>query len=178
LGAYQWQEWLKTNGFTEGVRQLPDGRKLILTSGSAVVRAKPGSARWVAARNLAVDQAELDAKKNLAEFIDMEIKGNRLVQLATQGGETPPPMMAEAVEELSIAQKARVLTSSALDDQIRRFNPKWDGTGRSDEQKRAVLITLQEKIRDHVSARARLLTSGAYRQRDRNVRDAPNYQFR
>jgi hypothetical protein len=110
----QWQQWLKANGFTEGAHQLPDGRKLILTSGSAVVRANPGSARWVAARNLAVDQAELDAKKNLAEFIDVEIKSNRLVELATQGGETPPPMMAETVDELSIAEKARVLTSSAL----------------------------------------------------------------
>jgi len=157
----QWENWLASYNMKEGWNPS-DSPRVVIQSGMAVVRASRGDSKWVVARNAAFDMAELSAKQKLAELIKVEMDSGRFAEFASQGGETPAPMFSEPLKKVSIAQKTRILADKALDEAIKNFDPDWDGTGLSEEQRRDTLVTLQERFGRHISARARLFTSGAF----------------
>jgi hypothetical protein len=165
----QWADFLKAEGnkngqgqFTEGSNTLPDGRLLVYQSGKSEVNAAIGSPNFIAARNAAFGKSELEAKKNLAEFVATILKSSRGYDLAQQGAEDAPPMLQQALAPVSIAKKAAILTDKALDEQIRQFEPKWDGTGKTEEDKKAALIKEQTRYSSNIAASARLFTSGSF----------------
>jgi hypothetical protein len=165
----QWSEFLQAEGrknggrqFVEGENSLPDGRMLVYQSGSMEVKVPIGDPRFIAARNAAFGSSELLAKQKLAEFVKVLLSGNRGLHLAQQGAEDAPPMLQQALAPISIAKKAAILTDKALDEQIRQFEPKWDGTGRTEEERKSALVKEQTQFTSNIAAHARLFTSGAF----------------
>jgi hypothetical protein len=155
----KWMAWLHEKGVQIGENV---NSTIIIQDGEAKVRANPGNRKWVVARNAAFGIAELRAKSNLAEYVKLMIESGRFAELLKRGGETPPPMFQKPLKKLSIADKSRVLAEKGLDNAIKYFDPNWNGTGITKEQKRRKLITVQEQYGKHIAARARLFTSGSF----------------
>ncbi len=156
-----WREWLREEGRVEGRNVLPDGRLVFFTSGTEQIRAAPGSTSWVAARYAAFTAAELQARAELARALEAEVKGNGREFLQVARGEESLPEMERARAELSNADRLRTLAGKALDDAIRHYDPAWDGTGMTEEQRRGRATRLASSIRETVSTRAMVFTAGA-----------------
>ncbi|MDO9713158.1 hypothetical protein [Paracraurococcus lichenis] len=156
-----WRQWLRNEGRREGRNPLPDGGLTLISKGVEPIRADVGSPSWVAARLAAYSTAEISARATLADQLATEVRGNEreFVQIGRGGDEAPP--VARARTELSNAEKLRTLTGRALDDAIRQYDPQWDGTGRTEEQRRTQATRLSSSIREFVAARSSVFLAGA-----------------
>jgi hypothetical protein len=157
-----WRKWLRDEGRREGRNPLPDNGLTLISKGVELIRAAPGSPSWVSARLAAYGAAELAARAALADGIATEVRGNEreFVQIE-RGGEEAPPAVARARAELSNAERLRALTGRALDDAIRQYDPQWDGTGRTEEQRRAEGARLWSSVHEFIAARSAAFLAGA-----------------
>ena len=155
-------KWLAEVGMAEGWNTLEDGRRVLLQFGEADIYSSQGDPKFIVARNVAFSKAELQAKQQIAESIATQLKSKRSSEASQTGGETPAPIDPPPPEQLSIAEKALALTGAELDDAIRRYDPKWDGAGKTDAQRRDALVLIQQKYTNEASARARLYAGGSF----------------
>jgi hypothetical protein len=146
----------------EGVNQGSDGGTLFLASGEAQVRPEQGSRSWVAGRSAAFLQAELAARKHLADYIGTDIRSSRSASLFKAGGDAPPPDLEQPATQLSNADKLTTLTGLALDQAIRQFDPKWNGAGLTEDQKRQQAVTLRTATAERIAARSEVFAAGAF----------------
>lgn len=156
-----WEEWRVREGLEEGKNQRGDSFVLLSQTQESVMEDSK-SRNWVSARNAAFNQAEIQARAKLAQTISSTLQSERSLIVSQFGGDDSPAALKQAADELSIADKARVLAGKALDDQIKRFDPKWDGSGLSDEQKRNMAVTLQARVQQNMARSARIFASGAF----------------
>ena len=160
-----YEEWLDNLEIAGGPNENEDGTMFFVAQAEAAVDVKgdPKKAKnaWVLARNVAYSKAELLAKAQLADYLASEVKSERSSKVTDMGGDTPPPMMAKAAEQLSVMDKALTLTGKALDHEIKKFDSKWDGTGRTQEEKKRRLVSIREKYKERMSALSRLFITGA-----------------
>jgi len=140
---------------------LPDGHSTFVSHGTAVILAPVGSPNWVTARLAAFEAADLQGRNELARHIATRVQSDREFLQGTQGGDTPPPIVSQIRSELSNAERLRTLTGLALDNAIRHYDTGWDGTGKSEEQRRAEVVRLYSAVRENVAAHAAVLASGA-----------------
>ena len=158
--AQCWQGWLSENGLQEGYNELADGRVMFVVATSDVVAVAPDSPQWVAARNALAGQLHLKALGEIARFVRNTVSGSASAEWLVQGT-TPPPALDRAVAGASLAERARLLAGLELDAEIRKYDPDWDGTGRSDEERRAAALKIASRYREELAARAELLAAGA-----------------
>ena len=156
-----WQNYLAENDFFEGIN-TQDGKTLYLQSSSAVVRGSFDS-KWINARNVAFEKAELNAKAQLAETIATDIKSTRSLTMLEGGGAGAPKLgtIVELHKELSLVQKGERLMSAELDAKLRRHYPDWDGTGVSPELAKRKVATLVNALLNEMSSKATQVISGA-----------------
>ncbi len=156
-----WEEWLQANRLSEGVSVGADRRDLrILMFSEAAVAEGPAN-RFLNRRGIAYNSAVLAAKAELSRTIATEIRSGQILSVVEQNREEAPPMLEQATRPVSTADRARRLADLTLDDQIRRFDPNWNGTGRSDDERRRRLVDLEQTYRNNLATRAELFTSGA-----------------
>ena len=157
------RDWLKNENKHDGKNDLPDGSFLLIASGDAQVNEdKQNPEKWLAARRAAFSQAELKARENIAIFLRNELKaGGRSFEAAINGGEDLPPVVKNAATQLSVADKALTLTGASLDAEIKKFKPDWDGTGRTEDQRRQEIVKVQTHLREQIEQFTRVLISGA-----------------
>ena len=156
-----WSQWLSDNHIKEGLNEQ-DGRTVINAQGTGTVAADKGSGSFIAARSAAFIQAELAAKKAIADYVATEIASHRASAIYLSGGDAPPPALDQPIKELSIAEKMNKLTGLALDDAIRHFDPTWDRTGKTEDQQRQEVVRVQAAVTEYIEARSALLTEGAF----------------
>lgn len=156
-----WQNYLAENNLYEGIN-TQDGKTLYLQSSSAVVRGS-FDPRWINARNVAFEKAELNAKAQLAETIATEIKSTRSLTMVEGGGSSAPNLdiIVELHKELSLVQKGERLLSAELDAKLRRHYPDWNGTGASPEQAKRKVATLVNALLNEMSSKATQVIRGA-----------------
>lgn len=160
-----YRDWLKAEGRQEGLNKLSNGSVLFVASGFAQVKHenKQEADRWLTARSVAFTEAELAARENLAIFLKAELKeGSRLFEALQAGGDPLPPAMDAAAKQLSIADKALTLAGAQLDAAIKQFKPDWDGTGRTEEQRKTEAIKIQTRMREQIAQYSRVFVSGAF----------------
>jgi len=154
-----WQNWLAKNGVHEGENILDDGRVLFVARAADVVSAKPGSGHWVVARNAVVGQLHLAALKSISDFIKVKIDGSSAAWL--NAGPDTPPQISKALKAVSLAERARVLSGLKLDNEIRKFDPAWDGNGKTDAERRHVATLISSRFKQALSTYSELLAAGA-----------------
>ncbi|MBK1698227.1 hypothetical protein [Rhodovibrio salinarum] len=154
-----WQAWMDKNGITEGVNDLDNGQTFFIASGKAQVRADFGSNEWVNARQVAFNSALLAAKSEMANTVGAIMRSDRAVEVLQQGGDTVPPQLKQVRDQVSTLQRMRKLTNEALDAQIQKFDPDWQGKDEQNPQQKRV--QLQERYQEKVAAGAQLLINGA-----------------
>jgi hypothetical protein len=159
-----YRDWLKAEGRQDGLNKSASGSILFVASGEAQVNADKANAdQWLAARGAAFSQAELGARENLAIFLRAELKeGGRIFEAMQAGGEPMPPMIDAAAKQLSLSDKALTLAGAQLDAAIKEFKPDWDGTGRSEDQRKGEALKIQTRMREQISQYSRVFVSGAF----------------
>lgn len=158
-----WADWLASEKLTEGKNARPDGSFRLVARGQGEVNAeKSDASRWIAARDAAFSIAELNARNALAQFIGLEISSSRSFDAFMAGGDEPPPLVKDAATQLSVADKTLVLTGAALDNEIRKYIPNWDGAGRSEDAKKQEIVKIQTRLRERIASSARVFASGAF----------------
>lgn len=155
----RWEAYLESSGLVEGVNTRGD-KTFFIARGEAQVGKPLNDKGFIKSRTVAFERALLSAKSDMAESVGSVLDSTRSLKLFEQGNELPPAM-ENVKEELSIMDKARTLTSLALDDRIKRFDPTWDGTGKSKEEKQQKLAVQTEKYHEELNQKARLFLQGA-----------------
>jgi len=154
----RWEAYLEENGLVEGVNTRGD-KTFFIAMGEARVGKALNDKGFINSRTVAYNRAVLAAKSEMAESVGAELDSDRSLELLEQGNELPP-MMETVKKELSIMDKARTLTSLALDNQIKNFDPTWDGTGKSKEEKIQRIAVQTEKYQENLKQNARLFLQG------------------
>ncbi len=155
-----WQDWLEREGLQEGENVLPDGRVMIAIAATDTIPAEARGAAWVVARNAVAGQLRLDALGRIAEAIRQKVETEASAEWLHRGV-TPPEPIARAARAVSLAERARILAGHKLDDEIRKYDPQWNGEGRSDEERRRHAAVISTRYRERLSREARLLAAGA-----------------
>ena len=115
-----WSKWLADEGLQEGKNDR-NGHKIIVSQGKVAIREDVGSRNWVVARDAVVNLAELNARKQLAEAIRVMIRSDRSAAVQMFGGDDAPSSMKPVAEQLSLADKSRVLADKAVDAEIKKY---------------------------------------------------------
>lgn len=152
-----WSKWLAAEGLHEGKNDR-NGHTIVVSQGKVAVGEEPGSRNWLVARDAKVSLAELNGRKQLAETIRLTIQSDRSAAIKMFGGDDAPPSMRPVAEQLSLADKSRVLADKAVDAEIKKYDPKWSGGANKTEK----LATLQAKIDENISTSTAIFASGAF----------------
>ncbi len=155
----RWEEYLERHGLVEGFNKKGSKVFFIAVGDSAV--GKPLKNRgFITSRTVAFNKAVLLAKSALAESVGAEVSSERGLEMFEEGGEVAPGL-GRVQNHLSIMDKARTLIDAELDNQIKKYDPNWDGTGLSEEQKRDKLAIQTEKYTENLAQNAQLFLQGA-----------------
>ncbi len=155
-----WDDWLVKNSMVEGVNQTPDGAVRIIVKKSDVVQEPPDSRKWVRARNYLVGMLHLSARQAIANYIGQSISTGEAARWMQAGGEEIP-VLTPAVEAASLADKARVLAGLELDSQIKKYDPSWDGTGKSEDQIREKAVEVGTQFQQALQSRSEVMAMGS-----------------
>ena len=157
-------DWLKSEHRQIGTNNLDDGSFLLIARGDAEVNEdKQNAEKWLAARQAAFSEAELHARENIAFYLRSELSaGDRVFEAVVNGGGEAPPVLKAAATQLSVADKALTLEGASLDAEIKKYKPDWDGTNRTEEQRRQEIVKVQTRIREQIQQYARVLVSGTF----------------
>lgn len=159
-----WQNWLADSHLTEGQNILPDGNVQFVASGQRTVMSPPTSGKWITERGVAFDQAQLNARAQLSDYLGQAIESEQVASIFRAGGDDAPaaPGSLGKVEEgLSLVERTQVLRGMALDAKIREFDPDWDGTSKTEEERRAKVVTLQQSYQRRIGSRSAAVILGS-----------------
>jgi hypothetical protein len=153
-----WSEWLRSEGLQEGKNERGDHFVLISHKTNAV-GVDPGSKNWISNREAVFSQTELEGRRALAEFMRSMIRSDRSAAIQVFGGDNAPPSLKPAVDQLSLAEKTRVLADKAVDAEIKKYDPKWAGDASARASK---VATTQMLLDQNVESSTDLFASGAF----------------
>ena len=158
-----WQEWLDKNGLVEGFNEATDKIPMrFISHGMATINTNPSEGeKWVDDRAAQFSSAELQARDNLAKFISTYVSSGRSREIYKGGGDNIPPATAKVASAMSIADKALTLTTKALDEEIKKYDPNWDGTGRSEEERKQEILKAQTEVKENSDLFSRVMAAGA-----------------
>ena len=155
----KWQKYLLEKGIQEGTNERSDGRFFLIAYGSKKVGKPLDDSRFMTSRYMAYTAAVLEAKSIMAEYLSLELDSNSSYMLESFGNEAAPPLV-EAMEPLSIMDKASKLTGLTLDNEIKRFDPDWDGTNKTGDDRNVRLAEQRELVELNFSSKARAFLQG------------------
>lgn len=144
-------DFLAEKGWNEGPVKIGDANCLIF-KGTSPISAPVEHPNYINSRQTAFDKAMLDAKANMAKFIQSEISTSILYSVQENGeGLSPDPKTAFA-EELKNAPdesfwgKCRRLAHLKLDNMLRRNGVDVDGERAAGGERLAALNARAEKL--------------------------------
>ncbi len=156
-----WSTWLTKEGLTEG-KNLRGGDFVLVGKAMETVKGSIKPAQWLAARDAAFGAAEIQVRQVMTGSVATTIQGEGELTSKYFGGDAAPDDLQKVSRTLSIADKFDVLTDAALDAEIRKFKPGWNGNGVDAAQKRSELLKALGEFRNHVAAHSELYVSGAF----------------
>lgn len=156
-----WEAWKAREGLKEG-RNERNGDLVLLQKGEEAVAVDGKAPQWLAARDAAFQRSEIQARQSMSDAIATDIRSGRSVSNEGFGGDEAEISPSAASQPLSLSDKLDVLTGAALDAEIKKYRPKWDGTGRDDGQKRQELLRARGRFREDIASNSALFVSGAF----------------
>jgi hypothetical protein len=155
-----WNNFLTKNKFSEGLNLRKGKRPLFLALGEAEVGATKGK-KFISSRYVAYEKAFLLAKAQVAAFLKTDMSSFIKNISKEQGGGEPEDFIAEKAKELSLLDKALKLGHKKLDQELKKYDPSWDGTGKPAAEKKRVLILQEQRFMEELRARTQLFLQGA-----------------
>jgi hypothetical protein len=156
----KWQDYLDKYGIQPGQNER-NGRTFFIVSYTQEVGPKPGDRSFIDSKNIAYSKAVTFAKAELAKFLGSWMVSGRTLTDTEINEDVPQSYIKAVIEPVSTAQRAHKLTNLALDDQIKRFDPTWDGTNIPKEEKVLKLVEHNQRYTEKMSQRARAYLQGA-----------------
>ena len=126
----------------------------------AIIGADKNDSNFMISRNAAFDSALAAAKKQMAAYLSTEIKSKNTLILSEFSNEVPNRLKEEVGEPLSIMDKANTLTGLSLDDQIKKFDPNWDGTKKTDADRIVKMAEQSERFTKYLTSRSIVFLQG------------------
>jgi len=157
-----WRKYLSDNSLTQGLNTRPNAPPFIIFASSPIeIVSSPSSPAWLTERANAYQQAVLQAKENIANFIAGEAQSGRASALFNSAGQGIPSTGQNAAKNLSIMDKMLTLTDKTLDNEIKKYDAGWDGTGKTEAQRQERVVSMRRQYEENISASAKAFTSGA-----------------
>jgi len=155
----KWLDYLDKYDLAEGENER-NGRTFFIASSSQEVPAHPDSSEFIDARQAAYKMAVSNAKAELAKsFGSWMVSESQLTQTIINE-DAPQSYQEEVLAPISTVKRASILTDLALDNEIRKFDPTWDGTNKSKEEKVSKVVKQNQRYVEMMSARARAYLQG------------------
>jgi len=158
--SLKWQEYLSNSKIQEGTNSR-NGRIFLIAYGESIVGKAITDSGFMDSRTKAYNKAILSAKEEMAASLSVELESSRSFSMNTFGDEVAPSLYEEVIEPLSIMAKANTLTGLALDNEIKKFDPAWDGTNKTDNQRIVKMADEREIYTEYLSQKARMFLQGA-----------------
>ena len=158
--SLKWQEYLSNGKIQEGTNSR-NGRIFLIAYGESIVGKATTDSGFMDSRTIAYNKAILSAKEEMASSLSVELESSRSFSMNTFGDEVAPSLYEEVIEPLSIMAKANTLTGLALDNEIKKFDPSWDGTNKTDNQRIVKMADERERYTEYLSQKARMFLQGA-----------------
>lgn len=156
----KWQQYLSNGGIQEGTNSR-NGRIFLIAYGQSKVGKSTNDSGFMDSRTIAYNKALLSAKEEMAASLSVVLDSSRSITLSEFGDEIAPNLYEEVVEPLSIMDKASTLTGLALDNEIKKFDPTWDGTNKTDDERIVKMAEQREIYTEYISSKARMFLQGA-----------------
>ena len=156
----KWQDYLDKYGLSEGENERNE-RTFFIAAYAQEVGAPINSSKFIDSRDTAYKKAVLNAKGELAKFLGSWIQSDSKLTDTEINEDVPQSYIKALIEPVSTAERVHKLTNLALDDQIRRFDPEWDGTNITKEEKVSKVVIQNQRYVDRVFARSRAYLQGA-----------------
>jgi len=155
----KWQDYLDKYGLIEG-EQERNGRTFFIASGRQEVGESFSSRKFIDSKDVAYKKAVLQAKGQMVEFMSTWMISERAVTAAEVNEDAPQSFQKAVLEPISTANRVGILTDLTLDDQIKKFDPKWDGSGKSEEEKVLKVVEQNQRYVEKMASRAREYLQG------------------
>lgn len=157
-----WNKYLQDNNLKEGTNSPPGAATPFIIFMSMVdVASSPTSPNWLLERSNAYQQAILAAKGKVANFISSEVKAGRTSTLFNSAGQGVPSIGQNVAKNLSVMDKMVTLADKSLDNEIKKYDAGWDGTGKTDAQRQERVVQMRRQYEEQISSGAEAFTSGA-----------------
>ena len=157
----KWTQYLSNGNIKNGVNITNDGRIFIVSYGMVVVGKPLDDSQFMSSRNIAFDYALIDAKKQMSTYLNTELESERNLIASQFSDDVPNRLKKEVGEPLSIAAKAATLTGLSLDNEIKKFDPNWDGTKKSDQDRAVKMAEQVERYTAYLSSKSQMFLQGA-----------------
>lgn len=156
----KWQDYLDKYGIQRGMNERNE-RTFFIAGYTQEVGERTDSRSFIDSKDIAYKKAVLNAKAELAKFLGSWMVSERTLTDTEINEDVPQSWITSVVEPVSTAERAHKLTDLTLDDQIKRFDPTWDGTNVSKEEKGLKLLEHNQRYTEKMAQRARAYLQGA-----------------
>ena len=154
-----WQQYLSNENIKEGANVRGE-RIFLIAYAEAIVGDDKNDSNFMVSRNVAFDSALAAAKKQMAAYLSSEIKSKNILILSEFSNEVPNRLKEEVGVPLSIMDKAATLTGLSLDDKIKKFDPNWDGTKKTDDERIVKMAQQGERFTKYLTSRSIVFLQG------------------
>lgn len=155
-----WQNWLNSQRLQEGPNRAANGDVRFVAQAVETMSGDFSDNKWVALRAGKFGEARLNARAALAEYVGQEVSSSASGSWFKSGGDQVPAINA-AADALSIAEKAQKLTGLELDNEIKKYDPNWQGDGKTDKERMEHAVAVQDSFKEKIKSRSTALLAGA-----------------
>ena len=156
----KWEDYLNKYGINVGENKR-NGRTFFIASYAQEVAAPTNSRKFIDSKDIAYKKAVLNAKGELAKFLGSWMESDRTLTDTEINEDVPQSYIKAVIEPISTAERAHKLTDLALDNQIRKFDPTWDGSNKPKEEKVLKVVEQNQRYVENMSSHARAYLQGA-----------------
>ncbi len=155
-----WNNYLAKHKIKEGHNTGGSGRTFFIVADTQEVGKMPNERGFIESKDIAYRKALAGSKAALAGYLGSWIKGNVSLTEEEINEDIPKSYKKAIVKPVSTADRKRLLEDLTLDDQIKEYNPKWDGTNKTQEEKVEQIIAQEIKFTEYMSSHSREFLQG------------------
>ena len=154
-----WEQYRLDEGLEEG-KNVRGERFFLIAYAEAIVGMDKNDSDFMISRYVAYGSALAAAKKQMAAYLNTEIESGTALILSQFSNDVTNRLRKEVGEPLSIMDKAATLTGLSLDNEIKKFDPNWDGTKKTDADRIVKMAAESERYTMNLTNKSYMFLQG------------------
>jgi hypothetical protein len=156
-----WNDYLASHKIKLGENKK-NGHTFFIAFAAQEVGKLPSERGFIDSKDTAYRKALINAKSDLSNFLGTQMKSNSTFTEKEINEDIPQSYIKAVIGPVSTADRAHLLTDLTLDDQIKKFDPTWDGTNKAKTEKIIdKMVEQNQKYVEYMSSHAREYIQGA-----------------